>query len=188
MKGSSGLWTRRVKVAMIRNLEMTLCQKRKKKWPPAFLLFFLWVFFVASVCSLRVSLHPGLHDGLHRDPPGGEREPGVHGGGAGAAAGGVTGQWVGGLTGTFWSSLCLHLTSTIVGTFLLSQTYHFLRCSFRTLTWFGVNFCKLPQKVTRFLLCDAFLRKTAEVRRIECLYLSHGGEMYINYSNMSWNG
>lgn len=66
---------------------------------PVFLGCFF--FFVASVCSLRVPLHPGLHDGLHRDPPGGEREPGVHGGGAGAAAGGVTGQCVGGSRGLF---------------------------------------------------------------------------------------
>lgn len=73
------------------------------------------------VCSLRVPLHPGLHDGLHRDPPGGEREPGVHSSGAGAAAGGITGQCIRGHR----TSLVLAMSSfgryAIVGTFFYQR-------------------------------------------------------------------
>lgn len=45
-----------------------------------------------SPCSLCFPIPPGLHHRLHGDPPGGEREPGPHGGRASAAARGLQGE------------------------------------------------------------------------------------------------
>lgn len=58
------------------------------------------------LCSLCVSLHPGLHDRLHRDPTGGQWQPRVHSRGPRATVGCFTGQYA-------WQLIQYHIRARI---------------------------------------------------------------------------